>query len=79
MKVFLVVQFRSETEIEVQGIFSTEDRAKTACRNAECIYVGMELDEELPLEKCDVLTAVCPAQNLVMPPGSNEWKREVVA
>jgi hypothetical protein len=53
MKLYLVMQYHrgEENPWDVQGVFSTEERAIAACHTSKFIYRELVLDEEQPLEQ----------------------------
>ncbi|MDB4914061.1 MAG: hypothetical protein JWM95_1705 [Gemmatimonadetes bacterium] len=57
MPVWLVGQVRGHGQWEVQGVFSSEDKAVAACRNQWHFVMPLELDAELP----DQTTTELPA------------------
>lgn len=54
MKVFLVLKAKNTNggkfDFEIQGIFSTEERAAAACRGCNFSYEAFTVDEEMPVE-----------------------------
>ena len=71
MRVYLVGQHRNEypegNVWEWQGVFSTEEKARAACRNWRYFYTPLELDENAPDESVmvDVTFPIIPPEEVV--------------
>lgn len=50
MTVWFVGQYKEGEAWEIQGVFSTEDAAKAACRKFNYFYLPLILDENFPDE-----------------------------
>lgn len=77
MKLWLVMQYHrgEEDPWDVQGVFSTKERAIAACHTGEFIYRELTLDEEGPLEQNDNERWYAPVTGYTRT-GQGQWERD---
>jgi hypothetical protein len=74
MNAYLVLKQREgSASVESQGIFSTLEKAKAACKTAEDIVMTHALDQELPQDRVFCCDCYHPLSGTVMRAGTTEW------